>query len=431
MQLDINKMGEARVYDILGKPKIWHLDGPEVNSGRWPRYLVQPGDISNLEEIYRTGKIAIDSFSASHRQDDTASLKPQIFNTHYTAPEIRFLNKSSGFSSDIWALAGTIHLIRTTKLLLARLESRSSLVSWLAWAHGPFRQDYWKAVGEYLSTDSTVPVFTVNTIPQKPTSKTKEQPKRLVGSRSEPYPREWGFHRDKVVALLLGEEETPWSIRQRKKLQHTKDRSKYLRIKLPKNSSVWARFQEQRKRITGFHSLLHEDLSKERQWYQETDGLNGEEQYTPPRRPDTMDDATIKRLNNTWNPKFARGIDPGQAPEEQGGGTDMPDEEIAEHGSSSAKRPLAEDDQEALPNPKKAKTFVPEHNLRDQVERVEQDDGVTKFSYCLQAGEVERLADLLGRMLKNDPDERINTDAVLQHQWFHASKKRAGNMYPV
>ncbi|KAI8945598.1 kinase-like domain-containing protein [Xylaria longipes] len=425
-QLDLDAMTEVRMYDLFGEPKIWPLNGPEEEGGRRPQYLVEPANTADLEEKYRTGKIAIDSFAASYREGDAIEL--HIFDSHYTPPEIRFLNKSSGFSSDIWSLASTIHLVRTTKLLLARLESKTSIVSWLAWAYGPFPKDYWQAVGDYLSDDSAIPVFSVNTIPQKSPASSNRQPRRRIDIDSNGYPREWGPNREGVIALCLGEEETRRSIEERKDLQEEKDRSKYLRIKLPKNPGVWAKFQEQRKRLTGFPSLLHEDLSKERQWYQDTDALNGRARDIPEIQPSGIDDATLQRLNGTWIPEPA----PAPAAEDptpsHGTNTNAANEDTAESTNSNGKRPFTEEDQEGQAKPKKAKTFVAERNLRDQVECVEQYDGMTKFSYRLQPEEVELLAGLLRDMLKSDPSERISIDEVLRHEWFEASRKRLASI---
>lgn len=421
MQLDLDGMSKVRIYDLLGKPKVWYLDNVEENGGARPRYLIEPANMADLEVKYRTGKIAIDTFSASHRAGDV--VEPQIFDTHYTAPEVRFLRKSAGLSSDIWSLASTIHIIRTTKLLLARLDSRSSLVAWLAWAYGAFPQSYWNAIGSYLSDDSAVPVFTVNAIPQKPPVPSKEPPARQEGAKADGYSSEWGRHRGKVIASLLGEAETPRSIEQREMLQDEKDRSKYLRIKLPKNSNAWTKLQEQRKRHTGFQSLLHEDLSKERQWYEETEALNDIRNLAPTRLPSVIDDATLQRLNSAWAPEPAVEPDAEEAHRNQGADTNVA-KNIEGSRNINGKRALGEEGQEAQPNPKKAKRFIIENNLRDRVECIEQKDGMTKFSYRLQRGEVDLLAGLLCDMLWNDPDERISIDVVLQHEWFAASRKR-------
>ncbi|KAI0448365.1 kinase-like domain-containing protein [Xylaria acuta] len=422
LQLDVDAMGDVRIYDLFGQPKIWRLDDCEKENRRRPQYLVEPANTADLEEKYRTGKIAIDSFAAAYREGD--SIEPQIFDSHYAPPEIRFLKKSSGFSSDIWSLASTIHLVRTTKLLLARLDSRSSIVSWLAWAYGPFPKDYWQAVGDYLSDDSAIPVFSVNTISQKSPGSSNRNSRRRIDIDPNGYAREWGMHREAVVGLCLGEEETPRSIWERKELQDEKDRSKYLRIKLPKNSDVWTKFQEQRRRLTGFPSLLHEDMSKERQWYKDTDVLNGIAEDIPRIPPSGIDGATFQRLNGTWIPELA----PAPATEEpsahHGANTDAADKDTVEPTNSNGKRPFTEEDQEGWPKRKKAKTFTTEQNLRDQVECVEQYDGMTKFSYRLQPEEVDLLASLLRDMLRNDPDERISIDEVLRHEWFEASRKR-------
>lgn len=414
MQLDSDAMRRFKIYELFGEPKVWHLNNaPSENSERRPRYLVEPGDVLGAESKYRTGRIAIDCFSTSYRAGDV--IESHISDTHYCPPEIRFLKKSAGFASDIWTLASTIYLIRINKLLFARLESKSSLVSWMNWAYGPFPQTYWEAIGKYLSDDSVVPIFAVKLMPQRPVS-SKWRSRRKAEVESTGYPREWGDNRREVVASLLGDEETPRSIQQRKMLQEEQDRSKYLRIKLPKNSNVWTRYQEQRKRLTGYQSLLHEDLSKERHWYQLTVAPSGEYEDTPKRLPSSIDDATLQRLNSTWDPEFAaapsRGMDTSGGPEEMGNSA-----------NPNGKRILAEP-KEAQPALKRTRLFVPEHNLRDRVERVEQDDGMTKVSYRLQPKEADLLADLLRGMLMSNPDERISIDEVLRHDWFKEAKKR-------
>lgn len=422
LQLDVDAMSDVKIYDLFGEPKIWHLNDSEGEDGRRPRYLVEPANIFAVEEKYRTGKIVIDSFSASYREGDAT--ETQIFDSNYAPPEIRFLNKSSGFRSDIWSLASTIHLVRTAKKLLARLDSKSSIVSWLAWAYGPFPKAYWQAVGDYLSDDSAVPVFSVNTVPQKSPASSNRQSTRRIDIDSNGYPREWGPNRAGVVALCLGEEETPRSIWRRSMLQNDKDRGQYLRIKLPKNSDVWSKFQEQRERLTGFPSLLHEDLSKERQWYVYTDALNGEVEDRPEILPSSIDDVTLQKLNGTWVPESGRALAAEDPPQTHETSMEAANKVTVVSMNSNGKRPFKEEDQDDHLKLKKVKMFVAEHNLRDQVERVEQYDGMTKFAYRLQPEEVNLLCSLLHDMLKNDPEERITIDEVLQHGWFEASRKR-------
>ncbi|KAI1436491.1 kinase-like domain-containing protein [Xylaria sp. CBS 124048] len=419
LQLDFDRMKDVEIYDIFGEVKIWHLkDSPGKGNGSRPKYLVEPASIVGAEARYRTGRIAIDDFSSSHLAGETRNASPrrQVLDANYTPPEIRFLKESSsaGFAGDIWCLASTIHLVRTTKLLLARLPSNSSLVSWLAWAHGPFPRAYWNAIGEFLANDSAVPVFTANTIAQKPPA---SSPRYLHGRAERKsaggYSPDWGLNRDEVVALLLGGVETPWVMERRKAWRD--DRTKYLRVKLPTNWSVWTKFQEQRGRVTGLKTLLSEDLGKERQWYECTDS-DGDDGYQEESRvcPDVLGDAVRRRLNGAWDPLVAEGLSADPTPGSSA------------KGNNNKKRPLMASDTQAVePNPKRAKTkLITERNLRDQVERVEQAfDGMTKFSYCLRAAEVELLSDLLGKMLKNDAKDRIGVDEVLKHGWFERCRE--------
>ncbi|KAI0438181.1 hypothetical protein F4803DRAFT_555314 [Xylaria telfairii] len=197
---------------------------------------------------------------------------------------------------------------------------------------------------------------------------------------------------------------------------------------LPKNSDVWSKFQEQRERLTGFPSLLHENLSKERQWYMYTDALNGEVEDRLEILPSSIDDATLRQLNGTWVPESGRTPAAEEPAQIRGTRTAMANNVTVEATNSNGKRPFTEEDQDGQPKLKKVKTFVAEHNLRDQVERVDQYDGMTKFSYRLQPEEVKLLCSLLQDMLKNDPEERITIDEVLQHGWFELSRKRLGSI---
>ncbi|RWA12961.1 hypothetical protein EKO27_g2183 [Xylaria grammica] len=422
LQLDVDAMSAVTIYQLCGSPRVWNLqDFQEEDNSRRPRYLVEPADLADLEFKYRTGQIVIDNFSAAHREG--GAIKPHIYDTHYTAPEIRFLKKSSGFASDIWSLASSIHFIRTTRSLLARLKSRSSLVSWLAWAYGPFPQRYWSAIGEHLANDSAIPVFSANTIPQKPprTSGAKRDDGEL-----DAYPADWGTNRCRVVAVFLGDEETPRSIGERELLQNDKDRSRYLRIKLPKNTSVWTKFQLQRKQLTDFNSLLHEDLSKECQWYLHTDTLNSRGEYILPKLPGSIDEDTLQRLDGLWTPEPARDAAAEEALESRETNADEPDKDTDKTTNSNGKRPSTEEERETQQGPNKRRKFVAEQNLRNLVERVEQDDDMTKFAYRLQPEEANQLASLLRDMLKNEPDERIDINEVLQHEWFEKGQARDG-----
>ncbi|KAI2628222.1 kinase-like domain-containing protein [Xylaria nigripes] len=424
LQLDFDKMTGVKIYDLFGEPKVWHLkdskEGEDAN--RRPKYLVEAANTADLEAKYRTGQIAVDSFATAYLEGE--KIEPRVLDPNYAAPEIRFLKHSSGFSSDIWSLGSMIHLVRTAKLLLACLPSDSSLVSWLAWAHGPFPQESWNSIGEFLSTDSAVPVFTANAIAQElPKSPQWSTFGSRSGKEASGYPVEWGYNRREAITLLLGEEETPRALHQRKLLQGGRDRKRYLRVKLPKNWSTWTKFQEQRRRLTGYNTLLHEDLRKERQWYICTEPPSDEEDSseTPPGR---LDDAVLQRLNGSWNAGLDA-LSAEQVPEEaetQEVKTHAKNENTGGLQKENGKRSLLEAGIGS--SPKKAKTFVTERDLRDLVERVEQRDGMTKFSYRLQATEVDILADLLGKMLKNDPKERIGIDEVLGHEWFEHSRGR-------
>ncbi|KAI0144345.1 kinase-like domain-containing protein [Xylariaceae sp. FL1272] len=422
LQFNLDAMKDKSIYEIFGKPRVRHLedqpDTAEGTSGQ-PKYLVEPANTHKAEYEFRTGVIGIDSFSSSrHTSDPTCPLKfASQAKAKETPPEIRFLN-NIGFFSDIWALGCAIHLIRTDRQLLANLDSKSSMVSWISWCLGPFSKEMWKPVGHYLDLDGAVPVFTAN-VPSQETPNWINPSTIRIRADAKGYPLEWGRHRRRVVDTLLNNEECPRDVEYRQDLRKEGDRSHYLRVKLPTNQASWKKCQDARRKLTGFASLLHEDLSKERTWYQETDVLNGEAGYEPERSSVFIDDEILERMNPAWKNGSISEKEAEKTTEAQnsGGVKLTPSEAIKGRPEASKKRALETTDEE-LPQPKRVKPFVAKQTFRDRVECVEQKDGMTRFSYCLQPKEVGALADLLSKMLKNDPKERIGIDEVLAHKWF-------------
>ncbi|KAI1265462.1 kinase-like domain-containing protein [Xylariaceae sp. FL1019] len=404
LQFDTEAMKGVNIYDLFGRPKIWKLQDSTGKANHRPRYVVEPGDIRAAEMKYRTGRVIVDSFAMCHHVD--VSMEPRLTEASYIPPEVLLQKRYRGFSSDIWALASTIHLIKADKLLLAALPSKSSLISWMAWAYGPFPQESWNKIGDHLADDAAVPVFSVNKMSQKP-------PKSALTNDQL---SQWHFNRSAVISFLLGVKECPREERRREGLREDGDRSKYLRVKLPKNLVTWTKFQEERKKATGWPTLLHEDLSKDRTWYVDTDPVDRARRDRQSKQAESIDDELAVRLNVPWKTGTVSEQlkQPADSSNSQGGKMRQDSKPST---TNPKKRPLDVESEEQ-PKPKRVKTFIAESTLRDRVECVEQDDGMTRYSYRLQREEVESLADLLGKMLKNDPKERIGIDEVLAHKWF-------------
>ncbi|KAK5626601.1 hypothetical protein RRF57_002316 [Xylaria bambusicola] len=261
-------------------------------------------------------------------------------------------------------------------------------------------------MGEFLYGDCTAPKFASNWTPG--------------GFISLGVSEEWARNRDLVAATVLGRWDTPPSIEDRKLLQNEKDRSTTLHVRLLRSHIEFQKYQSDRKRITKFQSLLHEELSRERRWYQDTDDLEES------REQDIIQSIAMSIDEGTWVPADASEQAADQDPRNQ----ELNADALAEYRNTKGKgkRLLAENGEaQSSRKLKKMKSFVTERNVRDRVRCVQRRDGTKWISYRFQPKEVDMLANLLHKMLRNDPYERISIDQVIEHPWFDSCRTRRRN----
>ncbi|KAI0835039.1 hypothetical protein F5Y06DRAFT_299979 [Hypoxylon sp. FL0890] len=73
--------------------------------------------------------------------------------TRRSPPEVQVLKKQYGYASDIWSLAFTIYFVRAKKGLLAHFDSKRLVLTWLAWAFGPFPNEIQRQVKSFLGSE--------------------------------------------------------------------------------------------------------------------------------------------------------------------------------------------------------------------------------------------------------------------------------------
>lgn len=258
MQLDYEAMSGRDLKKYLG-PIITHPfeKSPtdiQPQSGH-PRYLVEPADLELLESTFRSGVVAIIGFG----QASLAQQNPQLqrFDLRYAAPEMFITRKRDGHASDIWSLACTIYNIRTQGQLLGSISSISDLLGFLGWAFGPIPSPMRSGVEDLLPRGSIIQElgekdrFVLRAGTDKPEDSKKSDRHYL--------PKSWVKYRSELSSILSGHNSNTMS------------------TLLPKDWRKWRRVRQQREKYTGYPTLLHEDLSRERIIYEKSLSVLGDE----------------------------------------------------------------------------------------------------------------------------------------------------------
>ncbi|KAI1073810.1 kinase-like domain-containing protein [Whalleya microplaca] len=446
LQIDTTAMGGTNTHDILGKPRHWNLEDPSNSktNGSQPRYLVEPVNIYDIEKRFRTGRVAIVGFGKSYSVTEIPQTESSDKN--YDPPEVRLHKKPAGRASDIWSLAASIHLLRSRRPLLDRLDSKAGVVSWLSWAFGPFPAESQESLKEFLNDDFIAPCE-VDASTRSPLVSWGDDAEE-VPVQWHDLPREWAEYRRELLPMLLGSHAEQYSRRARRGTsKHNEDRDSFLPVYLVSSQQRWRDALKEREECTGYRSLIHEDLSRERVWYRETESLRNEqyndqvEAASKMKKPDISEttlDSNECMVNDTTSQDPSDQVVSSHALKSpilnisKGGDDEKHDEKpdpedphpsatgstAPERGSPSRKRHLTEPDRQYCPPSKRYRSkYVAEHTLRDQIECTEIED-MTKFAYRLPKKEVDVLGDLLLGMLKTDPKERIGIVEVVSHKWF-------------
>ncbi|KAI2620633.1 hypothetical protein GGS26DRAFT_303158 [Hypomontagnella submonticulosa] len=118
-----------------------------------PEYLALPASLDKLEKKCRTGRVAIVDFSRSFFLSNPP--KSPRFNRQYAGPELLFTKALAGFPQDIWALACTIYEIRLRKQLFSEIQNYATLIRQMELWFGPLPIEYRQVAKAYLDGDKT------------------------------------------------------------------------------------------------------------------------------------------------------------------------------------------------------------------------------------------------------------------------------------
>ncbi|KAI2465853.1 kinase-like domain-containing protein [Annulohypoxylon bovei var. microspora] len=116
-----------------------------------PSYLVFPASLDILQRKCQTREVAIVDFTDSFYSSNPPT-SPK-WNRQYAAPELLFTKTLSGLPQDIWALACTIYEVKLRTPLFSEYQDYTSLIRQIELWFGPLPAEYRQLARAYLERD--------------------------------------------------------------------------------------------------------------------------------------------------------------------------------------------------------------------------------------------------------------------------------------
>ncbi|KAI1470909.1 kinase-like domain-containing protein [Daldinia caldariorum] len=357
-------------------------------SSHGPRYLALPASLDKIEIKCRTRKVALVDFS--HSFYSTSLTNPIRWHRQYAGPELLFTKALSGLPRDIWALACTIYEVKLKTQLFSEYQDYKSLIRQMELWFGPLPVKYRQIASTYLSSRK-LSASNASSVPQDRLS----NPHQLLSlsTDEEKQRRNWymeGSEWPNLLQAALGREErcfvyekdlagngvlddTDSSISDWDSASQNESSDEGSGIDVPDQSDLHLE-------KTGNLDRVSED-SKER---------NSEEPNSSPSEVPTIS------AHSTNQPRHEQDF-PETGPLIEVKETSQDHDTGEEEGGQTNPPPSP---------PKSSKDSKQESN--ELVELV----------VCMPREEVLLLSDLLMRMFKYDPKERIDIDTVVNHEYW-------------
>ncbi|KAI0841185.1 kinase-like domain-containing protein [Hypoxylon sp. FL0890] len=384
-----------------------------------PDYLAFPVSLDKLEKKCRTGKVAIVDFG-----DSFQCLNPPSFprwHRQYAGPELLFTESLGGLPQDIWALACTIYEIKLQTQLFSEYEDHTSLIRQMEVWFGPLPAEYRKLARTHLERDKE--------------RRLASNDKKASPSNTPPLTEDQASDLSQPISLSPDEER-----RMRKMFVGKSDWSNPLQASLGKERHCYA-YERNNEEYTSsddtdfdsesLHSHGSDQVSEDDDFqediYAEADIIFGEAEHEEdlisegsdeeaerktglplPRTSQSPEDPEEKSEDNRQL-AMPTSTEVGAAPHDPGSNASG----AGTVGSPSSPQDLLgkRDANESMPGrgTKRQRTRGPPTEEKgDLVERV----------ISMPREEVLLLSDLLLRMFKHDPKERIDIDTVVNHDFW-------------
>ncbi|KAL8642739.1 MAG: hypothetical protein Q9226_008475, partial [Calogaya cf. arnoldii] len=165
---DIENLTEDDIYNVFGRPRCQFLEETCICEAcmKSPNYIVQPIDMSRIDNKYISNDIVLIDYGLSFHLDNPPYWVGTI--TNYLAPECYFENHISK-ASDIWALGCVIYELFTGQRLLKH-DNADKVMAQMVPILGLFPSKWysWSEESECLGQDKFHDVWLCNDQDTKP-----------------------------------------------------------------------------------------------------------------------------------------------------------------------------------------------------------------------------------------------------------------------
>ncbi|KAI1482332.1 kinase-like domain-containing protein [Daldinia eschscholtzii] len=417
-QYSLIEMPDSQLHRYLG-PRAYEslqtLSGA-TPSPHGPKYLALPASLDKIEAKCRTGKVALVDFShSSCISDTTRSLR---WHRQYAGPELLFTKTPSGLPQDIWALACIIYEVKLQSPLFSEIQDYSSLIRQMESWFGPLPIEYRNVAKDHLVRDKRRLLKLSDG--EQPSNSAALIPEDRLSDSSQPLslsPDEYRRAKDlflqgtdwsNPLQAALGEE-TKCYIYEKNDAGHSSSDS----TDSDSSDLDWSSEDEDSKENANMNVELEIDLEAI-----ESPGMVSEHSE------ETNEELDSPSLRTPPIP-----VDPvEQSQDEQRSlpGTES-QTETKEVSQTHDADEDGEDQTESPPSPQRSLGKRSDSESREGKEvkrrRTDKDskrerDEPIELVVCMPKEEVLLLSDLLLRMFKHDPKERLDIDAVVNHEYW-------------
>ncbi|KAI8965560.1 kinase-like domain-containing protein [Daldinia sp. FL1419] len=428
-QYSLMELRDSQVYRYLGPRLCETLQPlPGTNpSPHGPRYLALPATLEKLETKCRTNRVALIEFSHSFR--DSSSIKPFRWHRQYAGPELLFTKTPSGFPQDIWALACTIYEVKLKTQLFSEYQDYSSLIRQMELWFGPLPVEYRQIASNRLNRDKKRRPGPSDENPSTSSATLLSEdrlndPHQLLSLSPDEEKRARSLYMEEVswpgpLQASLG--------RERRYYVHEESDAGYTSSEDTEFSSIGLGAIGQGSSFSDDGSQEDVNVQSESesgiQGTENQDGYISEHSdeeneeglgYSPSRRPTTLedlidvfqDDEDASEIESLVEVKGSLGHD-----------ADGTGEARASIVSSPSPSLSGSDDSEPSQGRETKRKRTSEDTIEGKRELVERVVRMPKEEVLL-------LSDLLLRMFKHDPKERIDIDAVVNHEYWGDRRNR-------
>ncbi|KAI0111722.1 kinase-like domain-containing protein [Daldinia grandis] len=419
-QYSLMELPDSRLYRYLGPRECETLQprNGTTLSPHGPKYLALPASLDKLETKCRTSQVALVDFA--HSFHNSSLTRPSRWHRQYAGPELLFTRTPSGFSQDIWGLACTIYEIKLQTQLFSEYENYSSLIRQMESWFGPLPIEYRKIASAYLEGDKRQHRKSLDE--EQPSSSTASKSEDKLSNPDEPLsltPDEGRRARD---LFMKG---TSWSNPLQASLGKDQICYIYERNDAEYTSSEDTDTDSSSSDVVGGDRSLGDECShvdanaqlaiyfqgiEDQELTSEHSDERNEESNSPSLRVPNIPVGLMERSQDEQS--FPENVPPVETEEAS------QDLQSDENDNNQAKTPPSPKESLGKRNTGESKQGREAKRQRTNESPTEKGAELVKRVVRMSREEVLLLSDLLLRMFKHDPKDRIDIEAVVNHEYW-------------